>query len=45
MILRPAYHDAHTHLAAASAELSRLDLVSRPERYPEVWKRLVARPA
>jgi glucose-6-phosphate isomerase len=30
---------------ALSGDLSRLDLVSRPERYPEVWKRLVARPA
>jgi hypothetical protein len=30
---------------ALSGELSLLDLVSRPERYPEVWEQLVVRPA
>ena len=30
---------------ALSGELSLLDLVSRPERYPEVWEQLVARSA
>jgi glucose-6-phosphate isomerase len=39
----PAHGIGHGR-PALSGELSRLDLVSRPERYPSVWEALVKRP-
>ena len=46
---RQAPHEIPEHgighgRAALAGELAPLDLVSRPERYPAVWERLVARP-